>query len=422
MNQTAARRTLAIVCIALLFAGTLSAGNGGSIYSRFGLGDIRYGFSAQSLGMGGSGLAMRSSTNIDPTNPATWSSIIRTRYSVSALYEGFSVTDGASSAFLSSAEFSGAMIAIPISTNSGVVFGGGITPASRVNYNTVAPSAQAGLNYTLRFLGSGGLSAAHAGVSASLNDDLHAGVKLQYYFGSLRHTVRQDFTSSQYTNAEVIRSTQLRGVGATLGLIYSGLSGAFGLPQPDRLSLGAYVSTASNLTTDQDDFLSYAAGGVTTRDTTTVAHGETRLPAAFGVGLSYATERAVFAADLQYQNWNAYTESGVHPAEIRDSYRYSAGAELIPKRDAAAPFTQRMSYRAGLYYHQTYYRINGEPINELGLAAGFGIPIFGETRIHLGAEYAMRGTTDNQLQKDKILRFSFTMTGGELWFVRPTEE
>ena len=423
MKTTVARTFLLLLLgAALLRPDVVRAGDGGSIYSRFGLGDIRYGYSAQSLGMAGSGLALRSAANIDGTNPAAWSSIIRTRYTISALYEGYSSTSGGSSAFLSSASFNGAMIAIPIAPKSGIVFAGGITPVSRVNYNAVAPASQSGLNYTIRFRGDGGLSAAHAGLSATIADNLHAGAKFEYYFGTLRHTVRQEFSSSAYTNAEVIRSTQLRGVGGTFGLIYSGLGRLFGLGETEQFSFGAYLATPAALSTDQDDFLSYENGGLTTRDTTTVGHGSDHLPAAFGAGLSYASERIVLAADLQYQNWNSYTESGVHPAEIRDSYRYSAGVEVVPKRDPAAPFTQRMAYRAGVFYHQTYYQINNQPINELGLSAGLGIPIFGETRFHFGAEYAIRGTNDYQLQKDNIFRMSFTITGGELWFVRPQEE
>ena len=423
MTRLAKRSTfLLLSCLCLLAPRALRAADGGSIYSRFGLGDIRYGYSAQSLGMAGAGIAVRSASNIDATNPAAWSSIVRTRYTISALYEGYSSNDGKTTAFLSSADFNGAMIAVPISPKSGIVFAGGITPMSRVNYNAVAPASNSGLDYSLRFLGSGGVSTAHAGLSASLTDDLHAGLKYQYYFGTLRHTVQQNFTTSAYTNAEVIRSTTLRGSGVTLGLIYSGLGRLLRLAETEHLSIGAYFSSAASLSTDQDDYFSYAAGGLTTRDTSAVAHGQDHLPTAFGGGLSYTTDRLTLAADLQYQNWNAFTSDGAHPTELRDSYRYSAGIELLPKHDPTAPFTQRMGYRAGVFYHQTYYQIGGQGINEFGVSAGTGLPIFGDTRLHIGAEYAMRGTNDYQLQKDNILRLSFTISGGELWFVRPQEE
>jgi hypothetical protein len=412
-----------LCCLFILVPGFAWGGNGGSTYSRFGLGDIRYGYSAQSLGMGSGGIAVRSSSAIDPLNPAGWSAISRTRYAIGALYEGYSVSDGASSTYLSSAEFNGAMIAVPLSTANGIVFAGGITPYSRVNYNAIDTTAsQGGLDYTLRFRGNGGVSAAHAGLSVSVSEDLQAGAKIQYYFGTIRHIVDQEFSTSDYSNASVERSTQFRGIGGTFGLIYTGLSKTLGLEENARFGVGAFLSTGSKLTATQDDFLTYVNGGVTTRDTATVAEHSVRLPVSCGLGLSYATERLVVAADVQTQNWNDFTVDGVHPIEIRNSVRMSAGVEFLPKREPGLPYSQRLSYRAGTFYHQTTYRIKNEPINEFGLSGGISLPITGETRLHIGAEYAMRGTTDLQLQKDNILRLSFTVTGGELWFTRPPEE
>jgi hypothetical protein len=412
-----------LACLTLLVPGLAWGGNGGSTYSRFGLGDIRYGYSAQSLGMGGTGVAVRSSSAIDPLNPAGWGAISRTRYAIGALYEGWSVSDGSSSTFLSSAEFNGAMIAVPVSPSNGIVLAFGITPYSRVNYHAVDTTASlGGLDYTLRFRGSGGLSAAHAGLSFSVSEEFQVGAKVQYYFGTIRHIVGQEFATSDYSNASVERSTQFRGVGGTFGIIYTGLSRSLGLEENARFGIGAFLSTGSKLTATQDDFLTYVNGGVTTRDTATVAEGSVRLPVAYGFGLSYATDRLVLAADIQSQNWDDFTVDGVHPQEIRNSVRMSAGVEFLPKREPGLPYGQRLSYRAGTFYHQTYYRVKNEPINEFGLSGGVSLPITGETRLHIGAEYAMRGTTDLQLQKDNILRLSFTVTGGELWFTRPSEE
>ncbi len=400
----------------------LIAGNGGSGYSRFGIGDIRSGYSAQTMGMSNTGLSILSGTYINSSNPAAWTKIIRTRYTVGALYEGYSSSDGTSSTFLSSAEFNGAMIAIPVSPRNGIVLATGLTPYSKVNYNILSSYSQSNLDYTLRYRGEGGLTQAHLGISGTVDNVVHLGVKLNYYFGTLRHTVLQEFSMSQYSNAEVIRSTQLRGTGFTFGTVYSGLSSLMNLSENESFTIGGFISTPTNLSAEREDYFSYTGGGVTTRDTSTMISGETRLPVAFGIGISYGGERMLFGADVLYQNWNAYTEYGVDVPETRDSYRYSVGAEVLPKRDITAPFTQRIAYRLGAFYHQTYYQIQNKPINELGFSGGAGIPVFGDTRLHIAAEYAFRGTTDKQLQKDNILRLSFTLSGGELWFVRPAEE
>src|SRR5439155_1874127 len=99
---------------------------------------------------------------------------------------------------------------------------------------------------------------------------------------------------------------------------------------------------------------------------------------------------------------------------IRDSYRFGTGVELVPKKDPAAPFTQRIAYRFGIFYNASYYQVKGEKINEAGLTGGFGIPLLSDTRLSISGEYSFRGTTDLQLQKDKILRISLTLDIGEL--------
>jgi hypothetical protein len=148
----------------------------------------------------------------------------------------------------------------------------------------------------------------------------------------------------------------------------------------------------------------------------------THIPVAIGGGVSYATERMILAADLYYQNWSRFVFDDAAQPGIRDSYRFSAGGEIQPQRDQSAPMYQRWRYRFGIFYNASYYTLRDEPVNEIGISGGFGIPVIGDTKLNIGADYSFRGTTDKQLQKDRILRFSFTLSGGELWFVRPPEE
>ncbi|MBI1806712.1 MAG: hypothetical protein HYR76_06630 [Ignavibacteria bacterium] len=409
--------------VTMIFTLSASAGNGGSAYSRYGLGDIRFFNNDHSMGMGGASIAVLSTSAIDRMNPAGWSQINRTRFSVSVLYEGFSTSDNSRSAFLSGMAFNGFMVAVPIATDHGIVFGAGITPFSRINYNVITQKSQAGFLYDEEYIGDGGLSVGHVGLSATLAGDIHLGTKMNYYFGTLNYITRQTFPGGQYTNAEVIRSTKLSGVGVTVGAIYSGLRKVFNMPTGHSLNLGLVVSTASNLSADEERFFSYTTSTtLTTRDTSMSPDGTIHLPFSWGGGLSYLTDRYQLAADLYYQNWYQYSANGVNAAELRDSYRFGVGGEILPKRDQSAPFTQRIAYRLGFFYNSTYYRLRGEPINEIGLTTGFGLPIISETRLTIGAEYSFRGTTNQQLQKDKILRISFTLSGGELWFVRPAEE
>jgi hypothetical protein len=106
---------------------------------------------------------------------------------------------------------------------------------------------------------------------------------------------------------------------------------------------------------------------------------------------------------------------------LRNSQRIGAGVELMAQRDPLAPFSDRVAYRIGGYYDASYLVLNGVSLNEYGVSAGIGFPIWAESRISLGVQYGWRGTTENQLQKDRILRISASMNISEFWFNRPEE-
>jgi hypothetical protein len=411
-----------LILLTGLSAAASYADGGGSAYSRHGIGDLLYGTSGRGTGMGGVGIAMLSSGVVDPLNPATWGVDNRTQFSISGYYEGFASADDRNSSYLSQASFNGLMLAIPLISRWGVVLGAGLTPYSRVDYTIVTPSSQNGYNYTVRYQGDGGLSQGHLGISAMPDSQLLVGAKMNYYFGTIRNTLTQSFTPAQYTDAEDIRLTRFNGLGATFGFVYRGLRSLLNLPAGQSLNIGAVVSTRSYLTSAEERYFTYTTASLTTRDTVLNPEGTTRLPFAAGGGISFTAERGSLAADFYYQNWSAFTINGASQSDLRDSYRFSIGGELIPKREASAPFFQRLAYRAGFFYDASYYDLNGEPINEIGFTAGFGVPIVSDTRLHFTAGYSFRGTTDQQLQRDRILRFSVTLTAGELWFIRPPEE
>ncbi|MBI3189615.1 MAG: hypothetical protein HYZ33_03100 [Ignavibacteriales bacterium] len=407
----------------LSFVSVLISGNGGSGYSRYGLGDLKYFYSDRASGMGNTGIAAFSSGSIERLNPASWSTINRTRFSIGAMYEGYNTTDGTSSAFLSGTSFGGFMVAFPVYTPSGIVFGAGITPFSTINYNISSNSSFGSLLYNINYKGEGGVSEGHLGFSFNAHPDLSVGAKYTYYFGTMRHIVSQQFSSSDYSNAEEIRSMQVHGIGASLGLIYSGLNNILHLDTSRSLTLGLVAATGSTISGTEEHFLKYDATNqnITTRDTISLPESQLNIPVRLGIGVAFRTPEFLVASDLHYQQWSNFSGNGVITGSFRDSYRFSVGGELFPRREGTATFFQRIAYRLGFFADASYLQINNEPINETVFTGGFGVPIFGDTRLNIAAEYSFRGTTVNGLQKDKIIRLSFMLSGSERWFV-PSEE
>jgi len=406
----------------IIVSSVVFAASGGSGYSRYGIGDLRYFNSGRSAGMGGAGLALLPSNTIGQLNPAAWTNIFRTQFSVGMLYEGFSTADSATSAFLSGMNFNGAAFAFPVVSSSGITLAVGLTPYSTINYHIVSPQSNAGLLYDVEYIGEGGISLGFLGSSVKIGNSLHLGAKLNYYFGTMRHTVSQQFAdNSLFTDVENLRTLSAKGIGITIGGVYTGFRNVFHLEESSFFNLGVVFSTPASMSATEEHLLTYTTSSATSRDTIYLPESSFTLPLSLGVGIAYGTERYALAADVSYQPWRDVTGTGVMLPPRRNSVRLSFGGELLPKREPTT-FVERVAYRAGFFYHASYYRIRSQAINEIGFTAGCGLPVISDTRLNIGIEYSFRGTTVSQLQKDKILRISFTLNGGEQWFYRPPEE
>ncbi len=411
-------RLSAVLTLIFLVNFAAQSQNGGSGYSRYGIGDLRYFSGGRTVGMGGASIGVLTPASLEYINPASVAKINRTRFSISTLYEGISTEDFSASGYFSQFTFNGAAVAIPVATSEGVVVNLGMVPLSRINYNVKTPAGDPAIDYTIQYIGDGGVSKAYLGSSVTIAGVLSVGARLDYYFGTLNYTTSEKFSNSQYTSAEVRRTSEIRGIGSTLGVIYTGLSKL--LPENSTLNIGLMVSTTANPTATDQRFFVYNTTGTLLRDTLTLPDGNIQIPLAVGGGISYSAEKILLAADIFYQNWSKVRDN--NGADLRDRYRYAVGGEIQPKKEYTAPFFQKIAYRLGIFSDATYYQLKGQPITETGLTFGFGIPVIGDTRLQLGAEYGLRGTTDNQLQKDRILRISLTLSGSELWFVRPEQE
>ncbi len=408
---------LFVMLAALPVAGL--AGNGGSVYSLLGVGDLRYAWDARSAGMGFAGIGLASVNSVNSLSPAAWARISRTRADVGLLYEGFNSTDGTTSRYLARLDFNGATLALPISQSHGIVFAMGLAPYSRVNYDIYSSGyAQTDtMGYSIHHVGEGGLSRAQAGLSYAPTADLSFGASVNYLFGSWNSSSTMIPTSATFAGGTTTENVSARGVTVTLSGLYTGFGDIVGALQ--QLSIGAVVTTRASLHTTYQNYYQFAAEADTAQGTT----GSIAIPLSYGVGLAYqAGDRYVFAADYVAQPWSSMEIDGTVPIDIRNSWRIGFGVERIPAGEASAGWLDRIAYRTGFFYNATYYDVNGRPINEWGVTAGLGLPISTDNRLNVSLAYGSRGTTQNGLIKDTITRLIISMNISELWFMRYEEE
>jgi len=410
------RKVLTIAHLALLTT-TMLAGEGGSAYSIFGIGDIRYFPNSRSAGMGYTAIGIPTANYINSISPATWSRINRVRLEGSFLFEGYSASDGVNSSYRADGDFNGALLAIPISSEHGIVFAGGFVPYSSTNYLHSTTGTRQGVDFTLEQKGTGGLNRALAGLSYSPATDLSLGASLDVLFGSIERSTTLRPASSALAGGTTNERLTTRGATATFGALYTGF-GSWSEPLKP-LALGVTVSAGSGLGTERQFTYQF----LDDLDTSDLTKGTMTVPFSYGIGIAYqAGERYLIAADYYAQQWRDTKINGIHPVEIRNSFRLGLGGEHSPSRDGSASWLERITYRLGFSYHSTYYEVLGQPINEWLITSGLAIPLSGETRLNVALEYGGRGLNTNGLIKDRIIRLALSLNIGELWFVRYEEE
>src|ERR1035437_6908193 len=173
-------KLISVIIISLITLIQTAVAQQGSIYTRYGLGDVQSTYSARRLGMGQLGTSVADEDFIGTLNPAGWNALKMTRFELGLAFNGISVRDDIQKNFYSATRFSGFTMAFPVSTLYGVGVAIGMIPVTNVNYQVTNHAADSNPfvgNYDINYQGSGGLSKIFIGSSYRLPFDLSIGAE-----------------------------------------------------------------------------------------------------------------------------------------------------------------------------------------------------------------------------------------------------
>lgn len=392
-------------------------GTGGSIYTRFGIGDLHFANSAFKLSMGGVGTSLITINEVNINNPASLFSVKNTRFNAGLVTNISFIDDGLENALYSNTQFSGFNIAFPLKETLGISFMLGMNPYSTVNYEVNVTGKEEG-DYLIdeKFIGSGGISKLFFGTSYLLPFDFAIGATLDYYTGHIEYRSSVDYRDKpDLTNSLFINEFKYKGLGTTLGIESPNIAKFFENESINDIRFGVAYEMSGNINTDT------ALIGVTSFGDNTFETSEvfTKIPGKFSAGLNIlVNENYLIAADYIFQSWSKYQVNGVKSKNLRDLSRFSIGFQIGNQSKRYASFWELIKYRGGLSFEQSQYQINGEGINQIGFHAGLSFPVGLENTIDIGLMYGIRGTKDSNLIKENIFETSITVNLGELWFVR----
>lgn len=404
------------ILLSVLLQANLFA-SGGSVYSRFGLGDFYYSYSARRMAIGELGIAAVDYDYLNFLNPASWSKLRLTRIETGIIYNGNNISSNASSVYHAQTIFTGFMFGFPINHENGISFTVGILPFSNVDYDVnVDETNQSVDSYKMTFSGKGGLSKALVGLSYKLPFNFAIGTSLDYYVGKITHQSSVEFQSgSNFRNGSFQDEYSYGGIGFTVGLISSNIAPIIGLEKLNDFRIGLTYSNSSKINADTVNNSSTIIGTIKNSSGKITA----KLPYRIGAGISFIWSKDyLFLIDYLYQPFSSYTQNDIHINELRDLQKVSLGMEYRKAELRSQSFWEQVMLRGGISYEQTQYQINGKGINQLAVYTGFSIPLGFDNTLDFAFQFGKRGTKENNLLSEKIYKFSITLSIGELWFVR----
>lgn len=427
-------RLFILLKVLLVFAiGTAQAqsSSDGSVYSRFGLGELNTFISSQAQAMGGVGIGSRSFTYVNYSNPASWSDQILTRASAGFNFYSISISDAADNVSrLTTGTLAAIQFSFPIKERK-LGVGLSFAPYSRMNYRVqeegeLITDQKTGeiSTYEIKYEGSGGLQEIKAGLGYRVNSNLSVGVNANIIFGIIKNGRRTSFIDDGFSATNVATSTRLHGISGTLGAL---LTLPNFLKQDGQLSIGAALSLPTTL---QGTRVNTIGAGLDSDTLGVKVEGNLDLPLGLGVGLAYysGNNRWILLFDSEYEPWSRFTSEFNFPgytptgtSNFSDKFRIGGGFEFLPAgSDLLASFFRRTGYRLGFYYDQAYVSPDmSVDLKTLAVTGGLSLPaLYSGTRLDINIEVGTRGTTDRGLVRDMFYKFSVNVNIGERWFQR----
>ncbi|MDR2684744.1 MAG: hypothetical protein LBB53_05120 [Prevotellaceae bacterium] len=416
-----------VLAASMLSINILAQNNTNSPYTRFGYGKLVDASFGRTSAMGGATLGFRSKSTINPANPAAYSCIDSTsfmfEFGISGLLSNYASSNLSTSKFTGNLDYFA--LQFPIAKWLGM--SAGIIPYSFAGYNFAVkdstkllphPTDTIKIYNNQSFSGSGGISQVYLGLSFDLFKRLSIGINGYYMFGTINNkrivevsTSEKNAAYGSYQDLEF----SVQSFNTRIGLQYRqplrnkkdllvfGVIYEFQSP----LHCGYSVSTYSLISQSGTDTIHSGANDF-----------KFELPNTYGGGVSYSIDNKILiSADFQYQQF-ASAKFMNKTDTLNNRMKIAAGIEYVHKPNGNR-YIDRMSWRFGGNYSNSYINVNGFGTKDFAFTAGVGFPFRNsKSNVNLYFEYGKIGSLQNSLLKEQYFRFGVNLTLNENWFMK----
>ena len=400
-----------------------------SPYSIYGIGDISKEGTAFNKGMGGTGIATRNKRFINYLNPAA----VTARDSLSFMADfGLSQKNteykqGDLKSAKNTFNIYDFVMSFPIYRSSAFMVG--ITPFSDVGYDFSSIETDPEIigntgNITYDSFGTGSVYQVFLGAGVTFWKKLSLGAEAIYYFGNIDKVTNMDYSNNSY-----------RSLNSGNDLTISAFTGKFGLQYDQKLggkvsmTLGATYRMGAGMKGYATEYRYANLSSVSDTlkyNVDTLAHTGVRIADEIGVGIAlkggdkWTSEFNYLRSDWTKSGFDRVAGLGVSgdskfSSTVSQSFR--AGFEIVPNRNDIRYFFKRCAYRAGVYYDQSYYKLDGNNVNSMGVTLGITLPIFRwYNGLTLGVDMGQRANARNNMIRERYAMFVVGFNVHDIWF------
>ena len=400
-----------------------------SPYSIFGIGDISKEGTAYNKSMGGVGIATRNNRFINYLNPAA----ITARDSLSFMADfGLQQNNkvfqqGDLRSAHNTFNIYDFVMTFPIYRSSAFMVG--ITPFSDVGYDFSSYEKEQDIigntgNISYDSYGTGSVYQVFLGAGVTFWKKLSVGAEVIYYFGNIDKVTNMNYSNSTY-----------RSVNSGSDIFVNGTTGKFGLQYEQRLGgdVSMIVGATYKLSTKMNGTsVNYRyANQESVSDTLmhrvdTLSAANTRFADELGLGISVKGGDK-WSAEFNYLR-SDWTDSGMDKqagfSSVGDSkftstvsQSFRAGFEITPNRNDIRYYFKKCTYRAGLYYDQAYYKLDGHNVDSFGMTLGITLPIPRMYNgISLGVDFGQKSSTKYNMIRERYAMFVIGFNIHDIWF------
>ncbi|MCQ2344820.1 MAG: hypothetical protein MJ002_07935 [Paludibacteraceae bacterium] len=415
------RITIINIVFVVLFLVVANCATGQNIanspFSRYGYGQLEDGCFSRGQSLGGLSYGLYSPVHINPANPATFTSTDSITFlfevGISGLWSNFKSNGASENSFSGKLDY----IALQFPVTKWLGMSAGLLPFSYVGYNygvddSIPLAGETSMQkYHQTFQGSGGINEVYLGLTFNILDYVTIGANGYYMFGNLKHYRTMMYTvSDALTYAAIVKEQEhINNFNVRFGVQYHQPIG-----RDHKLTLGAIYEFRSRLHGDY----TMSKLSVDTLEVSNDNGSLFELPQVWGVGFSYCyQDRLTIGADFTMQEFGNAKFAGKRDS-LENRMRVAAGIEYIHNPQGRR-YIDRMWWRLGANYRNSYTRVQGETTKDFSVTFGVGFPLrTAKTVIHFNMEYGNIGANKFEALKEQYIKFGLSFSLNETWFVK----